>query len=440
MQRLELYGRWTRHIQISSFTEEVSGHIYAAIARYTFGKPSCLFPALRNLRIHSLYDISRENLQFLPLLASSPLSNIEIKKVTDSYKVHLASFLHEISRLHSAGNHPVSTLYLAGVFGLSVLPHLQGFAGISKLTLVHQAAYFYIENLQYLENHPLLSVLELHLSTDETRGIKPSPNNVVHTLQQIQTLAVSGSGGHILGILRSIYGERLSQVELKFLGLGAEAPTDVLRACIFRCTTMTPILGNLQLSFSTVTIPKDIFAPLRDPKLPLRSLRVQYHLIDNPLFQALFQDAGEWPDLEVLKLELQSTKRFRLPLDVPDLATLPLLCVSFPKLHTLEIYLCHPNADAAGIEALLRSQMQTMGQINHGLVNLKILFVDPSSVTPFAMRDITLAIATSQFFNYFFPNLQHLDISHHQQSVYPSWKDWCRGVVEMTTNCKALTR
>ena len=437
IRRLELYGSWTRHIQISSFTEQVSGHIYAAIARYTFGKPSCLFPALRNLRIHSLCDISRENLQFLPLLASSPLSSIEIKNVTDSCKVHLASFLHEISRLHSAGNHPVSTLYLAGVFGLSVLPHLIGFTGISKLTLVHRAAYFYIENLQYFANHPLLSVLELDLCTDETRGIKPSPNNAVHTFQQIQTLSVSGSGDHILGILRYIYGERLSQVELKFLGLDA---TDVLRACIFRCTTMTPILGNLQLSFSTVTIPKDLFAPLRDPKLPLRSLQVKSHLIDRPLFQALFQDAGEWSDLEVLKLELQSTRRLRLPVDVPDLITLPLLCASFPKLHTLEIYLCHPNADAAGIEALLRSQMQTMGQSNHGLVNLKILFLDPSSVIPFAMRDITLAIATSRFFNYFFPNLRHLDISHHQQSAYPSWKDWCRGVVEMTTNCKELTR
>ena len=412
---------------------------HGAISRYTFCKPSCLFPALRNLRIRSLSDISHENLQFLPLLASSPLSTIEIKNFTDSYKVHVASFLHEISCLHSAKDHPVSTLYLAGAFGLSVLPHLKAFTGISKLTLVHRAAYFYIENLHCFANQPLLSTLELDLSTDETRGLKPSPNNVVHTYPHIQRLALRGSGDHILGILRCIYGECLSQVELNFFGIGAEAP-DVLRACIFRCTTMTPTLGDLQLSFSAVTIPKDLFSPLRDPNLPLRSLQVRSHLIDRPLFQALFQDAGEWSDLEVLKLEIQSIKPFRRPLDVPDLVTLPLLCSFFPKLHTLEIYLCHPNADAGGIEALLRSQMQTTGQSNRGLVNLKLFFLDPSSVTPFSMRDITLAITTSRFFNYFFPNLQHLDISHYQQSEYPAWKDWYRGVVEMTTNCKLLTQ
>ena len=342
--------------------------------------------------------------------------------------------------MHSAEKHPVLTLYLAGVFGLSVLPHLKGFASMSKLTLVHQAAYFFIENLQSLANHPLLSVLELDLSANETRGIKPPPQNVAYTFEHIQTLALSGSGDHILGILRHIHGERLSQIELKFFGVGTEAPTDVLRACVFRCTTMTPMLGNLQLSFCAVTIPKDLFVPLRGPNLALRSLQIKSHLIDKSLFQALFQDSGEWLDLEVLKLELQPTRPFRRPLDVLDLVTLPLFCASFPKLHALDVYLCHPNVDAAGIEALLRNQMQTLGQIHLGLVNLKILFVDPSSAIPYSMRDITLAITTSRFINHFFPNVQHLDISHHLQSSYPAWGDWFHGVVEMTTNCKALTK
>jgi len=341
--------------------------------------------------------------------------------------------------MHSAEKHPVSTLHLAGVFGLSVLPHLKGFESMSKLTLVHRATYFYLENLHSLANHPLLSVLELDLSANETQGIKPSPKNVVYTFQHIQTLTLSGSGDHILGILRHIHGQCLSQIELKFFGLGTEAPTDVLRACILRCTTMTTMLDNLQLSFHNVTIPKDLFVPLRGLNLPLRSLQIKSHLIDKPLFQALFQEAGEWLDLEVLKLEIQPVKTFRGSLDVLDLVTLPLFCTSFPKLHALDIYLCHPNADAIGIEALLRNQMQTLGQTNLGLVNLNILFVDSSSLIPYTMRDITLAITTSRFINHFFPNVQQLDISHHYQSSYPAWKDWFHGVVEMTTNCKALT-
>ncbi|KIM44425.1 hypothetical protein M413DRAFT_442402 [Hebeloma cylindrosporum] len=440
IQRLKLYGRWIRHIQISSFTERVSGHIYAAIARYTIGTPSCLFPSLRNLRIHSRCDIFPENFQFLPLLASSPLSTIEIERITDNYKVHLASFLHEISRQHPAENHPVSTLSLSGIFGISVLPHLKGFARISKLTLVHRAAGFYVENLEFLSNHPLLSVLELDLPMEWTRIIKPSPNNAVHAFPYIRTLALGGSCNHILGILCHVYGERLTQVNLKLLGRGAEADADILRACIFRCTTMAPMLDDLQLSFTALKIPQDLFSPLRGLKSPLRSLQVKSYVIDKHLFHIWFQEAGEWSDLEMLKLELHPSQASRRnQVDVLDLVTLPLLCTSFPKLHTLEIYLGHPDTDAAVIEPLLRSQMQSMVQ-THGLVNLKILLFDHSSFIPFSMRDITLAITISRFINHFFPNLQHLDLSHHHESAYPAWRDWCRGVVEMTTNCTVLAR
>jgi len=243
IRRLQFYGQWIRHIQIFSFTEKVSGHIYSVIARYMFGK--CLFPALKSLHIHSFPGIPLGNLEILPLLASSPLSTIEIKNVTYGYRVHLSSFLHEISRLHSAENHPVSTLYLGGDIETSVLPFFRGFAGISKLTLKHEVTRFYIENLRYLARHPLLSVLELDLSTDETQGIKPFPNSVVHTFQRIQTLALSGHAVHVLGILRYIHGECLFRVNLNIFGLGPEAPTDVLGACVERCTTMTPSLLDL---------------------------------------------------------------------------------------------------------------------------------------------------------------------------------------------------
>jgi len=187
-------------------------------------------------------------------------------------------------------------------------------------------------------------------------------------------------------------------------------------------------------------LPKDLFATLRGPQSRIRSLQVKSHPVDRPLFQSLFQDAGEWSDLEVLKLEPHATQPPISSLRVTDLVALPLLCTSFPKLHTLEIYLCHPDTNVAIIEALLRSQMQAVEQTNHcGLVNLKILFLDPSNMTPFTIRDITLAMTTSRFFNYFFPNLQHLDISHHQQSLHSAWKDWCHAMVEMTMN-KGLTQ
>jgi hypothetical protein len=432
IRRLQFYGQWIRHIQIFFFTEKVSGHIYSAIARYMSGK--CLFPALKSLYIHSFTGIPLGNLEILPLLASSPLSTVEIKQVTKGYRVHLSTFLHEISRLHSAENHPVSTLYIGGEIGSSALPHFQGFTGISKLTLKHQATSFYIENLRSLAKHPLLSVLELDL-WDEI-SIKPSPNSVVYSFQRIQTLALSGHAVHVLGILRYIYGECLSRVNLNFYGLGPDPPTDVLRACVERCTTMTPSLLDLQLTLpSTMILPKDLFSTLRGPQRRIRSLQVKSRLVDRPLFQSLFQDDGEWSDLEVLKLESHATQFPTSSLRVVDLVALPSLCASFPKLHTLEIYLCYPDTNAAVIEALLRSQMRDVEQTNPSLVNLKILFLDPSKTTPFTIRDITLAMTTSRFFNYFFPNLQHLDISHHQQY----WKDWSRAVVEMTMN-KGLTQ
>lgn len=432
IRRLQFYGQWIRHIQIFFFTEKVSGHIYSAIARYMFGK--CLFPALKSLYIHSFTGVHHGNLEILPLLASSPLSTVEIMQVTKGYRVHVSTFLQEISRLHSAENHPVSTLYLGGEIGTSVLPHFQGFGGISKLTLKHQDTIFCIENLRSLAKHPLLSVLELGLSWGEI-GIQPSPNSVVYTFQRIQTLALSGHAVHVLGILRCIYGECLSRVNLDFYGLGPEPPTDVLRACVERCTTMTPSLLDLQLTFlNTMVLPKDLFAALRSPQLRIRSLQLKSRLLDKPLVQSLFQDSGEWSDLEVLKLEPYGTQFPGSSLRVVDLVALPLLCASLPKLHTLEIYLCHPDTNAAVIEDRLRSQIQATEQTNHGLVNLKILFLDPSKMPPFTIRDITLAKAKSRFFNYFFPHLQHLDISHHHQSLYSAWKDWWRAVVEMTMN------
>jgi hypothetical protein len=202
---------------------------------------------------------------------------------------------------------------------------------------------------------------------------------------------------------------------------------------------MAPTLLNLQLTIpNSMILPKFLFAPLRG----LRSLQVKSHLVNRPLFQSLFQDAGEWSDLEVLKLELHATQSATSFLHVADLVTLPLLCTSFPKLHTLQIYLRHPDTDAAGIEALLRSQMHTMGPTKHGLVNLNILFLDPSTLLPFEIRDITLAITTSRFFNHFFPNIQHLDMSHHWQSpAYFTWNDWYHAVVELTMNSnKRLTQ
>jgi len=438
IQRLQFYGQWIRHIQISSFTEKVSGHIYSAIARYMFGK--CLFPALKSLHIHSLIDILHENFQILPLLASSPLSTIEIKKVTYKCRVHLGAFLHEMSRLHSASNHPVSTLHLGGFIGSSVLPHLEGFVGISKLTVLYQSSLFRIENLQSLAKHlASLSDLEVNLLTmDEHQAIYPSPNSVVNRFERIQTLALSAHAVQILGILQYIYGECLSRVNLIFFGLGPGAPTDVLRSCVERCTTMTPTLLHLQLMFSnTMILPKDLFAPLRGPHTHIRSLEIKSHLVDGAFLQTLFQGAGEWSDLEVLKFEHHETQPVAsFPSPMADLLLLSLLCTSSPRLHTLNMHLCHPNTDAAGIEALLRSQMQNIQQSTHGLLHLKILLVDSSSVIPFTMRDITLAVTTSRFISHLFPNIQHLDISHYHQSRYPGWKDWCRGVVEMTTTLK----
>jgi len=441
IQRLQLYGQWIRHIQISSFAEKVSGHIYSAIARYMFGK--CLFPALKSLHIHSLIDILHENFQILLLLASSPLSTIEIKKVKSKCRVHLGAFLHEMSRLHSAENHPVSTLCLGGAIGSSVLPHLEGFAGISNLTLMQQATVFRIENLRSLAKYlASLSVLELNfLPVDGNQAIYPSPNSVVNRFKRLHTLLLSAHAVQVLGILRYIYGEHLSRVNLNFFGLGPGAPTDVLRSCVERCTNMTPTLLHLQLTFSkTMILPKDVFSPLRGHHLHIRSLEIKSHMVDSACLQTLFwQGAGEWSDLEVLKFEhheAQPVASFPSTL-MADLLLLSLLCTSAPKLHTLDIYLCHPDTDAAVSEALLRSQMQAMEQSTHGLLNLKILLMDSSSVTPFTMRDITLAITTSRFISHLFPNVQHLDISHYQQSRNPGWKDWCRGVVEMSTTLKA---
>ncbi|KIM44423.1 hypothetical protein M413DRAFT_24923 [Hebeloma cylindrosporum] len=424
LQRLELYGRWIRHIQISSFTEQVSDHIYASTARYMSGK--CLFPALKSLHVHSFTGIPHENLQFLPLLASSPLSTVEIKKITESYNLHLATFLHEMSRLHPAENHSVSTLFLEGghrVVGSAISRWVCRFIKIDT------------------EKLPSLSVLELGLFTDEIQGIKSSPMSGVHTLRRIQTLSLSGRAVYVLGLLRCIYGERLSRVNLKFFGLGPDSPTEVLRACVERCTTMTPTLLDLQLSFSdTMVLPKGLFVPLCSPKLSLRSLQVKSHLIDRPLFHALFQEDGKWSGLEVLKLTELEPKPFHRPLlNLPELVALPLLCMSFPKLHTLEIYLRHPDTDAAAIEALLRSQMQTMKQ-THALVNLKILFFHSSSVLPFSMRDIKLAITTARFINHFFPNIQHLEMSHQQLSVEKTCTHGTVGPIHTASSSSQATR
>ena len=217
LYRFKFYASRIRMLQLTSFMENVSTHIYMAIAEAFQGKT--LFPALTSVHIHSLNNISNGNFFWLHLITPSPLSTVEICRVTKSNGTRLASFIDDMSRLHrpsAINSHPLSTLSLEGIFLPSTTTLLQKLA--FQLTVAETNIFKEVLKV----SSSLLSLLEfdLHLPNDELWDLRTdlfSQKSKLYTFPTLQDLYVAGPSSHVNDVFRSIYGVHLSTIAFTIL-------------------------------------------------------------------------------------------------------------------------------------------------------------------------------------------------------------------------------
>jgi hypothetical protein len=217
LYRFKFYASRIRLLRLSLLKENVSTHSYMATAEVFQGKT--LFPALTDVRIFSLDEISNENFLFLHLITPSPLSAVEIWDVTNDNGIRMTSFINDMSRLHrpsSTNLHPLSSLSLEGIFLPSSANLLQNFTRLTKLTFK-----LTLETTNILEDilrisSRLLMLLEftLALPYDYSKTLQTNllQESKLYAFPTLQNLHVAGPASHVCEALRSIYGACLSRI------------------------------------------------------------------------------------------------------------------------------------------------------------------------------------------------------------------------------------
>ncbi|KIM37189.1 hypothetical protein M413DRAFT_423691 [Hebeloma cylindrosporum] len=446
LRRFEFYASRIRRLQLSSFTENTSSHIYMAIATAFQGK--ALFPALKHVEIFSLNDISNENFLFLHLTAPSPLSKVEISGVTKSNAIRLTSFINDTAchhRSRSTNLHPLSALSLEGSFLPPIANQLSDFTRLAELTFSPTVAQTNMLREILEMSSSLLSLLQfkLELPRDESEELRInlSRESKLYTFPALQNLEVVGPARHVCDVLHSIYGAYLSSITFTISPPVYETEHKVPK-CIRRCTTMTPTLLHLRINLPEHWIHMDdnLFRPFQNYRL-LRSLHIcslgltQPHLVD--LFDKKF---GEWPLLESVILELangyQSCER-------DQTAPIRLPAFSCPKLRRLESYLNLPDSlfgqnTRVNYGVSLQDLLDSSEKTNHILTELKIAFFELDyphsfpSVDPYVFMEAKEPILLARAIDRLYPNLKRLDICG--DSSYPFWKPWYRGIEMMVKN------
>lgn len=137
LHRFEFYASRIRLLQLSSFMENVSTHIYMAVVEVFHGR------TLSPLSGMSTPFLGRRFEWELPLapprhsLGPSSLSTVEVCGVPNDKGIRLNSLINDTSRLHRSGStnsHPLSALSLGWIFLPSTANILQIFTRLTKLT------------------------------------------------------------------------------------------------------------------------------------------------------------------------------------------------------------------------------------------------------------------------------------------------------------------
>jgi hypothetical protein len=436
LQTLESYSCRIRHIHLHSFPEKVSNHIYSSITRHIFNKNSGFFPALRCFAIRWFSNISEQNLLILPLIPPSFLSAIDIRNVKRANEIHLASFLSGIAHLHPSSStfHPLSFLRLDGTLTMSTLAQLDYFKKLTTLELFLNGTDFPLVILSSLSKLPSLAnfVLQMVLYSEWLiLNAESSAKPMVYSFSNLQNLEVRTDASIALGILQSIYGERLQRVTLE---LGAYSITS-LKACIKRCPEMAPHMLFYSIDISEpIGLPRDMFAPLPNSYGQLRSLTIESMAFTIQHFWDFFDRARasfSWSALEVLKLQVSDFQTNSLGVDeVVPLSSLSMLAASCPRLHTLGLDLYYPLDEEGDRETtVLTTYIQSSQPTDHKLTHLKIVFFDPFVTMP-EPGDIMDAVTVSRFIDHIFPNVQNVEIS----DGFGVREEWCAGVQAMMRN------
>jgi hypothetical protein len=319
---------------------------------------------------------------------------------------------------------------------MSTLAQLDHFKKLTTLELFLKGTYFPLVILSSLSKLPSLAKFVLHTALYDERLIldaKSSAKPMAYSFSNLQKLKVRTDASIALGILQSIYGERLLRVTLE---LGGYSITS-LKACMKRCPEMAPHMLFYSIDISDpIGLPRDMFTPLPNSYGQLRSLTIESMAFTIQHFWDFFDRARasfSLSALEILKLQVSDFKTNLLGVDeVVPLSSLSMLAASCPRLHTLGLDLYHPLGEEGDRETeVLTTYIQSSQPTDHKLIRLKIVFFDPFLTVPLP-GDIMDAITVSRFIDHIFPNVQNVEIS---EGYYLDVREeWCDGIQAMMKN------
>ncbi|KDR77208.1 hypothetical protein GALMADRAFT_279007 [Galerina marginata CBS 339.88] len=234
LQRLDVYGRHIRRLDLRSMHQAVSPYIYTYILRHQ----PCLFPALRELVIPNIERIGLENLPGLFLTVAASLSELSLGGIGPSTESVAGSLLQSVCIEAKS----LRRLVLTGRFTTSSLSNVNQFTNLEALEIHSCGANLPQETLKTFSE--LVSLKSLKISLDD--ALISDPLSTSLSFEALHNLEISASAVGVHAILRRVTVHHLTTIRIHLTSLGPGKPQESPTQCIQAIGLMTRATKSLK--------------------------------------------------------------------------------------------------------------------------------------------------------------------------------------------------
>ncbi|KDR77206.1 hypothetical protein GALMADRAFT_139218 [Galerina marginata CBS 339.88] len=423
-QRLDLYGRRIRRLDLQPMNRVVSPYIYTYIQL----RHSSLFPALRELIIPDIARIGFENQPGLFLTLAPSLSELSLGGITPSVESVIGSLLQSVC-IKAKG---LRKLALTGRFTIMSLNIVNQFSKLETLEIYGRSVELPQDTLKKFSELVYLKSLTISLGGSSTFG--PLSTNI-SSFEALHNLEISAPAVRVLIFLRHITVRHLRTIRIHFTSLGPDASQGSPGKCVETISRMTTASKSLK----KITVTSDA-AFVRVPAAELMHLKARTKVahidmvVDVVLAEAVHSllSAGSWNSIQTLIL-----RSGLAPGQGGEISTISIMgwllsLPSFPNVKHLTISVI-VSLDQLDVDAW-RSAVQDP-PVCHNLQDLVFLPLESCAELNCPDQTVENAFIFAQGIHNFCPHLRTFDLSRITY-VNP---DWRKGVEHMVIGLQKAT-
>ncbi|KDR77257.1 hypothetical protein GALMADRAFT_267409, partial [Galerina marginata CBS 339.88] len=419
LQRLSLYGRRTRRLDLLDRTHPVSPYIYTCLLQLSH---SHLFPALRQLIIPDLADIADEDYPGLFLIPSSILIELSISSIEIHTGSIAASFLQNVYMKSPTLQKLVLTGYLTG--SADLLNYVNRFVNLETLKIDCWYTELPGDTLEHFSKLPCLKTLRIGFD-DDSSFVPPSSKPSFETLHDLD---ISASASQILVILRHMVLQCLKGIQVHITSLGNGASQASLGECVQQISIATTATQSLKTVWIT-SADASVVIPASELRWLVQAqtthIDISVDLISCEMIGLLSPNSG----LQTIeKLVLRSGRGNGKVLGIRTINLVGWLqsLGLFPNLKYLAVAITL-RMNAPSLKAM-RERLQVPTTC-HELQELAFLPFNDSRkmLTVAGSATVENAFVLARYINHFCPHLRKLDFS----KVIEIDSDWRKGVEVM---------